>query len=470
MYAIALHDELTGQLLLSRDPFGIKPLYYAETSSGFAFASEPQALVAAGLVAPVLEPRARDELLQLHFVTGAKTPFQGIVRLLPGETIAVKAGRIVERRRRPALPESGSAQLSEAAALRALDSAILNSVEVHQRADVPYGLFLSGGIDSSAVLAAMARLNERPVRAFTAGFAGSGVADERARARIVAHAVSAEHIEIAVTEDDFWTLLPEIAAAVDDPTADYALVPTYMLARVAARELKVVLTGEGGDELFAGYSRYRRALRPRWLGGRPMRARGVFDGLDLLRTVPHGWRDGFAATEGSATGGDRSRLQRLQVSDCVDWLPNDLLIKLDRCLMAFGLEGRTPFLDPVMAAFAMGLPDKFKIRRGMGKWLLRRWLETALPEAAALGPKRGFTVPVADWMTRQGKRLGPLLARDPAIEEICQPGAVQSLFESPGLHNGAPAWTLLYYALWHRRHIRELEPAGDVFDCLGEVA
>ncbi len=176
MYAIALYDPVAERLFLARDPFGIKPLYYLETAQGFAFASEPQALFAAGLATPELNTRSRDAFFQLQFTPGRDTIFEGVKRVLPGETLVVAKGRIVERLRRAALPEGGPRPLSEADAMAALDAALEDSVMVHQRSDVPYGMFLSGGIDSAALLSMMARLNEHPVRAFTAGFrdAGSG--------------------------------------------------------------------------------------------------------------------------------------------------------------------------------------------------------------------------------------------------------------------------------------------------------
>ncbi len=210
---------------------------------------------------------------------------------------------------------------------------------------------------STALLVMMARLNDRPVRAFTAGFSGAQVADERAHAKLVATRLGADHIEIEVSERDFWQSLPAIAGAMDDPAADYAVVPTYKLAAVARQELKVVLSGEGGDEMFAGYGRYRSLLRPWWLGGRALRPRGILEGTGVLRTEQPSWRDGIAAAEINATLPNRTKLQIAQATDCADWLPNDLLIKLDRCLMAHGVEGRTPFLDPAVADAAFRLPD-----------------------------------------------------------------------------------------------------------------
>src|SRR6516162_726176 len=292
MYAIALHDPGAGRLVLARDPFGIKPLYYAETPCAFAFASEPGALIEAGIVTPQLVRSVRSELLQMQFTTGRETIFAGINRVLPGETVVVRQGRIVERRRREALPEGGPLALSEEEALARLDAALAKSVHIHQRSDVPFGMFLSGGIDSTAVLMLMARLAERPVKAFTIGFTANDVADERPGARAAAQAVGAEHVEIMFGEADFWRLLPEIISRVDDPAGDYAILPTWALAGAAHEAgLKVVLTGEGGDELFGGYGRYRSAMRPWWAGGRTPRARGALDGLGVLRDEIAGWRD-----------------------------------------------------------------------------------------------------------------------------------------------------------------------------------
>lgn len=471
MYALAIHDPGRGRLVLARDPFGIKPLYYAETGNGFAFASEPQALVAAGLVSPSLRAPVVAELLQLQFTTGAETIFAGVYRVLPGETLIVEQGRIVARLTRPALPAGGPVERTADAALYDLDRLLNDAVGVHQRSDVPYGMFLSGGIDSSVLLAMMARLNPRPVIAFTAGFPGTGTHDEREHARAVAKAVGAEHVEVAVDVGDFWNLLPGIAAAVDDPAADYAVVPTYKLGQAArAANIKVVLSGEGGDELFAGYGRYRRAIRSRLFGGRPMRSVGVLHGLSVLRFEPQDWRAGIAAAEAKCATPERTRLQVAQAIDCADWLPNDLLTKLDRCLMAHGVEGRVPFLDPLLSDFAFRLPDRLKVRHGLGKWLLRRWLETGLPTAKPFSRKRGFTVPVGEWIAARGRELGPLVARQPGVAEACRPGAVERLFATVADHGGgnhAPAaWLLLFYALWHRRHVFRAEPVGDVFATL----
>ena len=468
MYAIAIHDPAAGKLILSRDPFGIKPLYYAETPEGFAFASEPQALIQSGVVMPKLVPQKRDELLQLHFTTGRATIFENVNRMLPGETLVIAKGRIAERRRIEALPGGGMLNIGESEARAELDRIWADSVNMHQRSDVPYGMFLSGGIDSSAVLAMMARLNKKPVCAFTIGFSGTRVADERALAKKVAASFGAEHHEIEFGEQDFWRLLPQVAVALDDPAADYAVLPTFKLAAAARKAgLKVILSGEGGDELFAGYGRYRRAMRPKWLGGREMRARGTLEGLGILRAENPAWRDGLSTAAREAKKAGRTRLQIAQAADCADWLPNDLLTKLDRCLMAHGVEGRTPFLDPVVADFAFRLPDRLKVKDGLGKSLLRGWLAEHAAVAEPFSKKRGFTVPVGEWIAKEGVRLGALVAKQDSVRAICHAGKVEEVFRAANEKRaGFAAWSLLFYALWHRTHIERRSAAPDVFAML----
>jgi asparagine synthase (glutamine-hydrolysing) len=234
--------------------------------------------------------------------------------------------------------------------------------------------------------------------------------------------------------------------------------------------VKVVLSGEGGDEILGGYGRYRSAMRPWWLGGRQPRASGSFDHVkDVLRAPPSTWRDGIAAAEAAAAVPGRTRLMAAQAADIAEWLPNDLLLKLDRCLMAHAVEGRTPFLDPGVAAACWRLPDALKVRGRTGKWLLREWLSRNLPAARPFAPKQGFTVPVAAWIANVGERLGPLVAAQPGVAEIARPDRVAALFRNAGTdkHRGFAAWHLLFYALWHRAHVERAGTQGDVWDVLG---
>jgi asparagine synthase (glutamine-hydrolysing) len=414
-----------------------------------------------------VRPAAVEELLQLQFTTGADTIIPGIQRVLPGEMLTCLDGHIMDRQRINPVPAEPPEAIDEDAAMARLDAALMESVDLHQRSDVPYGMFLSGGIDSSVLITLMSRLNEQPVLAFTAGFDAPGSVDEREQAATIARAVGAKHEAIEVTESMVWRHLPEIVAAMDDPTMDYAIIPSWFLARRARQDVKVVLTGEGGDEIFGGYKRYRKAMLPWWRGGKAMWATGSFDRVPVLRNKPTAWRDGMAAAEIRAAEGGRSILAAGQALDMTDWLPHDLLLKLDRCMMAHAVEGRTPFLDPGVMAAAYRLPDEMKLRGEMGKWILRKWLEKNLPAAQPFAPKTGFTVPVGAWIKGQGTRLGPLVAAQPGVQEIAHPDQVESLFRNiRRWRHGFACWKLLFYALWHRRHIQGLPPVGDVFETL----
>jgi len=472
MYAIAIHDRAFHTLTLSRDPFGIKPLYTAQTASGLAFASEPAALLDAGVVPRDLDRRKLAELLQLQFTTGARTIFPGISRVLPGETLTIRNGAVTARTVIRAWDKPPPPPVNEDEALAMLDTVLEESVDLHQRADVPYGMFLSGGIDSAAILALMARLNDQPVLAFTAGFDMASVADERDDAAATARAAGARHERVEITEAMVWDHLPEIVGALDDPTADYAIIPSWFLARRARQDVKVILSGEGGDEMFAGYGRYRAAARPFPLR-KKMRARGVFDGLDVLREKSADWRDGIAAAEaGAASAAARhpSALRRAQLTDMADWLPHDLLLKLDRCLMAHGVEGRTPFIDKAVAQFAFSLPDGMLVAKGMGKYLLRLWLEKHLPQARPFARKQGFDVPIGAWIAARGQHLGQLVARAPVIAELATPDRVRAIFaRADEKRAGFAAWLLLFTALWHRRHILNHADKADVFSALEQT-
>jgi asparagine synthase (glutamine-hydrolysing) len=440
MYALCMIGA-DGRAWLARDPFGIKPLYIMEHADGLAFASEPRAFFAAGLMQAELDEGAARELLALNYTLGARTPFQGLRRLAPGEVAEVRDGRIVSGHRRAALPRIPRISANDDTDLiNQLDTVLTDSVRVHRRSDVPYGLFLSGGIDSAAIATLMARQADRPVTAFTCGFDAPGAADERAHAERVARALDLDWRETTFGEADFWRIAPQAAWALDDPTADYAILPTWKLGEAAKDTLKVVLTGEGGDELLAGYGRYRRAMRPRWLGGRPAEPRGA--GEDILAR----WRDEARPPPGL------TRLQAAQWADMATWLPNDLLLKLDRCLMAHGLEGRTPFLDPQVAAFAWGLPDRAKVRGGSGKWLLRAWLARACPAARPWARKQGFTVPVDAWIAPRAGDIAERIGQVEAVRRIAPDAGAQ--MRTPGAHR----WRLLFFALWALIHLEGAPP------------
>jgi asparagine synthase (glutamine-hydrolysing) len=270
---------------------------------------------------------------------------------------------------------------------------------------------------------------------------------------------------VVMGQSDFWTLAPRIAAAVDDPTADAAVLPTWMLGRAARRAgLKVTLCGEGADELLGGYVRYRRQRLPwRWLS-RPPRSRPVLGEVAALSD----WRRGLAAAE-AVVGQGRSPVQAAQAADIAEWLPNDLLVKLDRCLMAHGVEGRTPFLDAEVANFAFRLPDRLKVGVRFGKVLLRRWLANAFPEARAFARKKGFKPPVGAWIAGRAGVVGPLLAAQPGLAGLLPPAEVTARLQMAQA-NPQPAWSLLFYGLWHSAHILGVDPSGGVEDVLRAAA
>jgi asparagine synthase (glutamine-hydrolysing) len=441
---------------LARDGFGIKPLYYVEDGPRLSFASEPRSLLAAGASRAVDLHRA-EELLALGYTLGDQSIFKGVRRLAPGATLvqgeseeALTPG-VIEQ---PWLSATPLKFASDEAAVEALDSVLEDSVRVHQRSDVPYGLFLSGGIDSAAVAVMMSRLNARPVTAFTCGFDAPGARDERGQAEKLARTLNLDWREITFDEADFWRLLPRVVEAFDDPTSDYAALPTFKLAEAAKADLTVVLTGEGGDELFAGYGRYRRGLRSRLLGGRrpepqvdaPFLKDKGMGALERWRAEADEWVAVYGGTP----------LQNAQIADIKTWLHADLLLKLDRCLMAHGLEGRTPFLDPDVAAFAFHLPDKLKVRGRYGKWILRRWLESRCPAADPWARKQGFTTPVGAWIGPRAAELGPRLAEHEGIATLCDVEAVLAAFSAEGAEQAR--WPLLFYALWWSIHVAGAEP------------
>lgn len=442
MYAFCLIGA-DGRAWLVRDPFGIKPLYIQQRGAALAFASEPRAFGKAQLA-----PAMLTQVASLHYSLAPETAWPSVRRLAPGEVIEVADGVPKSLRRRSAVPPSRAHYADDAAAIAALDRVLEDSVRVHQRSDVPYGLFLSGGVDSATIATMMARLNERRVVAYTCGFDAPSARDERDQAERVARALDLDWQDICFGEEDFWRIAPQVAWAMDDPVADYACLPTYKLAEAAKSRLTVILTGEGGDELFAGYGRYRRALRPSWLGGRDAEPQ-VGEG-----SAAHGaltsWRAAAKAPQ------ELTPLQRAQWGDIATWLPNDLLLKLDRCLMAHGLEGRTPFLDPDVAAFAFPLPDRLKVRGRFGKYLLRAWLAQHCPAAEPWAKKRGFTVPVADWIAPRAATLAKTLPTVEAIRLACGADAARATFSEGG--DASARWPLLFVGLWALIHVDRAPP------------
>ena len=470
MYAAALWDPDSREGVLIRDPFGIKPLYIAETADGILFASEIAALRAAigGNGEP--DPVHAACIIDRQYAPDDLPPFAGIRRVAPGETLIIRDGRIVGTSSDRPLDD-----LDHAGDAAEFPARLHDSVEAHLMADVPLGLFFSGGVDSSAILAALADLRARdghadPILSYTVRF-DTEADDETALAASLAADEGAEFIDVPYGRDDFLADAGLAALACDDPVADYAILPTSHLARRAARDVKVVLSGEGGDEFFAGYGRYRAGLRP--LGARfptrpgaALRA-GLFSGAvagDL------GERYRVAATR--MPGFTRRLFDRdgalaaLQRHDIEDWLPNDLLIKLDRCLMRHGLEGRTPFVDRVMSPFGFHLPAGAKLQGRDGKHVVKSWLAERMPACRPFARKRGFTVPVGHWIAAEAGTLAPLVAAQPGVAALMPGSAARSVIEAAEGRGGLLAWRLLFYATWHQIHCRGVDAGQPLAEIL----
>ncbi|TVQ87457.1 MAG: asparagine synthase (glutamine-hydrolyzing) [Chromatiaceae bacterium] len=477
MYAFALYDARAGRLILGRDRLGIKPLFYTRLPQGIAFASELKALLPALPGAPEIDPAALRQFLQHQFVAGAGSILQGIQRVPPGTAL------IIDRRLRSELRRYWSAldvqprQLTAAEALEELDALLGQVMREHLRADVPFGLFLSGGLDSAVLAALLASHEAGRIQAFSVGYADERSDELTAAAGVAAH-LGLQHRPLRLDLRQVMARLPLTVWAADELMRDYACLPTAVLAETAAAGLKVVFCGEGGDEVFAGYGRYRPPPLERWFktlrhpGSGGFRTRGQWPrgwvrrlfGPDLRR-VQEADRTPFVAAW-RATPRDWSDLQRRQYTDLVTALPDNLLVKTDRMLMAFGLEGRVPFLDHRLLEFGLALPDRLKVvpadraagTPAAGKWLLRQWVATRLPPAHLRRPKQGFHVPVDVWL--QGDvalRVGAALGRNQGIRHWFRAAAIPALARARGAGRGNARvlFGLLQFAIWHRLFIEQ---------------
>ncbi|MBL42592.1 MAG: asparagine synthase (glutamine-hydrolyzing) [Rhodospirillaceae bacterium] len=462
MYSVALYDENEDKLIISRDPFGIKPLYYIINESGFYFASEIKALCEAEIIDKKIDNNVLKELLAHQYSLDSNTIISGIKRVLPGETIIIKKGKIEKKFLNNPLKKIGNKNKSDKGFLKKLDSALYDSVSKHLRADVPLGLFLSGGIDSTVLLIIMSELLDKPVNSYTAYF---DIASnfERDHSSYLASKYKSNHIELKVDKDNFINDLPRVIKALDDPVADYAVLPTFLLAERASKDLKVILCGEGGDELFAGYGRYRKILRPLLFNNNNLQKKSIFAKKGILRDKFLNPKNYNVLFENYSC---LTKLQNAQLFDTKYWLPNDLLNKVDRCLMYHGLEGRTPYLDNIIFENSFNLPDKLKIRQGRGKYILRKWLSHKDKSAKAFQRKSGFTVPVVDWIFQEGEMLGPLVAQQECIKDIAYPSSVRSIFMKKTKKSSLAAWVLLFYSLWYKIHIIDKKTEGTIFDVL----
>ena len=488
MFGIALWDDRMGSLLLARDRLGIKPLYYWETPGGLAFASELRALLTLDNFPREIDRQALARYLSLGYVPDPLCIFRGVRKLPPGHVLSwnAESGARVSRYWSPVRPENSA--LDEVTAVEELERLLMSAVGSHLESEVPLGAFLSGGIDSSTVVACMARQMDRPVRTFSIGFEESGF-NEAPDAALVAKALGTEHTELIV-RPDADRLIEDVVRVFDEPFADSSALPTLLVSQLARQHVTVSLSGDGGDELFGGYTRYaemqrRPELRPAILRRLakgiahllPHAAPGRNRLLDLSRrrhgryttTVatalspaeggvarPELLADGVAFEELLASLFDESSGRdfetQMMLTDIMSYLPGDILTKVDRTTMATSLEARVPLLDHKMVEFAVSVPSTLKMRDGTGKWLLRRTVAKLLPSNVLEKPKKGFSLPLARWFRHElAHRVDELLSPTARIYEYVEPRAVARLAgEHRALrrNHSAAIWRLMALELW----------------------
>jgi asparagine synthase (glutamine-hydrolysing) len=510
MFGFALWDSRRQRLFLARDRVGIKPLYYARLPRGWVFGSEVKALLAHPHLERRLDITALNLYLSLEYVPSPYSIFAGVSKLPPGHFLLVAGSdshleRYWDLRLEKSEPRSPRSLTECTAEVRRL---LHDVVKMELVADVPVGVLLSGGIDSSAVAAMMVRASNRPVPSFSVAFDDPSF-DESAHARLVAQHLGTEHHEFPLSADTALKTLPEITAGLDEPLGDSSIIPTYCLSRFTKEHVKVALGGDGGDELFGGYSTlqahrladYYLRLAPGWLRGlvEPWVLEKLpvsFDNLSFdfklrrfLRDYArppvvrhHRWLGSFTAEEKAWLLGPMLSKCREKVVDLVEhhayqartqdplnqvlycdlklYLEGDILVKVDRASMANSLEVRVPLLNRLLVEYAAHLPHSFKLRGLTTKFLLRQALKGLLPESILRRGKKGFNVPVAKWFA------GPL---KPLLEDVLSPRRLkqQGLFQPDYVaalvreHQARRRdhrkllWTLLAFQLWYERWLNK---------------
>jgi asparagine synthase (glutamine-hydrolysing) len=495
MFAVAIWDARRRRLVLARDRFGIKPLYYRAAGEGLEFASELRALPRGEVDLDALEA-----FLAFNSIPAPLTIFRDVRKLPPGHLLvwdegggAVSLQRFARPAPAPATEERGD---DEAELVEELRARIRDSVRAHLVSDVPVGVLLSGGIDSSLLAALAAEEGGEPLRTFSIGFEERSF-DELADARIVAERYGTRHREL-VLRPDAARLLPVLAEAFDEPFADSSALPTYLVSQLAAEDVKVALSGEGGDELFGGYYTYAADLLAARTGGLARLARPVVERLPSSNAkasfdyrakrfvraahLPplerhHGWKEIFSAdARAELTGRPSSfdpvdllraryeetagatELARLQDVDLGLYLVDDLLVKTDRASMAHSLEARVPYLDTVVANLALALPTRHKVRSFRKKVLLRRAAEPLLPRRIVYGKKRGFSIPAAAWLRGDLEPFARETLAPARLERqgYFRPEAVARVLDDhvSGREDlSRQLWGLLAFTLWHEAHV-----------------
>jgi asparagine synthase (glutamine-hydrolysing) len=434
MFAVAVYDSHTQELFLARDHAGIKPLFYHQSAEKLIFGSELKALLASGMVALELDLESIGLYLQTGYFPGSRTPYRAIRKLKQGECARITSKGLSTRTYwslRSFLPGESSSITGPAAAKK-LTELLEESVQQQMISDVPLGAFLSGGIDSGLIVALMSKVSTSPVRTFTVGFSRMGYYDERPHAEKISTLFRTEHHEFVV-DNRVEEIVSRLSTIFDEPFADSSAIPTLCLAELARRHVTVALSGTGGDEIFGGYRKYmaagwsslyislpqgvRRAIK-KTIGLLPASRKSLWRERALLLQ-----RFSTLSPELSSllqlnsifTSGEVSRLlgqsaelefpaipntvaENMMLFDYEYYLPDDLLVKEDRCTMAFGLEARVPYLDRCLVEFMTSLPVKYKVSRASTKRLFKKVASQFLPDWVIRRPKHGFGSPVAEWL------------------------------------------------------------------------
>ncbi|MFN7944712.1 MAG: asparagine synthase (glutamine-hydrolyzing) [Blastocatellia bacterium] len=504
MFAFAIWDENRRQLLLARDRLGIKPLYYTLSDDGtIYFASEIKALLAAGAIRAELNHDALPDYLASRGTSGAETLYRGVMRLPPGHTLVWHQGRVRIDRYWEASFAKDERPASESEYVDEFGELLRDGVRSHLMADVPLGVFLSGGIDSSAIAALMSEQVTEPVKTFSVAFA-EREANEFAYARMVARACRTEHHEITVTPDEFFAALPQLVWHEDEPLAHPSSIPLYFVAQLAAQRVRVVLTGEGSDELLAGYDKYRKtifnlACGRLWQNAVPAAVRRSVRQMISARSATSAiqrklsrtflclapelediYFDNFAVFTRSAqtalladetqarisernpyrhlngltAQGADSLLDRLLAIDLKTYL-HELLMKQDQMSMAASIESRVPFLDHRLVEFAARLPVNLKLRGLTTKYILRRAMRDVLPPEILSRRKMGFPVPVGAWLRGRFRHLlDEYVLSERAMQRgVFNPADVRGLVARhlAGENQTERLWMLMNFEIWQRR-------------------
>ena len=487
MFAFALHDRKTGTTWIARDRIGIKPLYYTSTRKWFVFASDLKALNA--VVRAPISISSIVAYLGYSYIPAPKTPYEGIWKLPPGEEFVIAEGHATNRRYWKLGDEQ--TELHDPARLEAfLENLLSDAVKLELQSDVPLGVFLSGGVDSSAVASYAAELTQgEPIRTFTIDFAEKGGGDAKF-AKLVSRGLGSDHYELKVSAEDQFSALRELMPLLDEPMGDSAIVPTYMLSRAAREQgVKVLLSGAGGDEIFGGYQRHhpgkigsaawfaslpaplRAALAPLWRAwnpalasrlGSPARNFAVMiSGVnlaflrDVLRDQDH--FDGLLQMfDRDFQGADTPRSYPRMRLDLDRYLPDNILSLIDKATMAASIEGRVPLLDHRLVEFAFSMPESANLLGGAAKGLFRKVLGNRLPSVVLDRKKEGFNAPVNQWTANWSDRMRAELVGNTSnlLRDILDVNVLQSWIDDPSLHRrgGDLLYSLYVMNQWLATH------------------